>query len=130
MTQKDKRKKRIFKIDPQLLPYEKEIERRIRLYNEKRKAIVGRGGNISEFANGHNYFGFHRTDGGWVYREWAPAADRMYLTGDFCSWDIYACPMSKKEGGVFEVFVDENSGLRVGQRVAPNSDLRHASGSG
>ena len=113
----EKRKKRIFAIDPQLLPYEKEIERRIRLYSEKRKELVGRGGDITEFANGHNFFGFHRTEGGWVYREWAPAAERMYLTGDFCSWDIYACPMHKKEGGVFEVFVGDNRGLRVGQRV-------------
>ena len=23
------------------------------------------------FANGHEYFGIHRTSEGWVYREWA-----------------------------------------------------------
>ena len=30
---------------------------------------------LSEFANGYEYFGLHRSSrGGWVFREWAPNA--------------------------------------------------------
>ena len=44
------------------------------------------GGNLVQFANGHNYFGLHREDGSWVFREWAPNAESLYLVGDFCRW--------------------------------------------
>jgi 1,4-alpha-glucan branching enzyme len=36
----------------------------------------------------HHYFGLHRTDSGWVFREWAPNATSMWLVGDFCGWRI------------------------------------------
>ena len=100
----EKPKKKILHIDPYLIPFEKDIDLRISGFKKKKKELVGIGGSLEDFANGHKFFGFHRTDDGWVYREWAPAADMMYLTGDFNGWDIYACPMQKKENGVFEFF--------------------------
>ena len=33
------------------------------------------------------YYGFHKTDDGWYYREWAPKADALYLIGDCNNWD-------------------------------------------
>ena len=110
-------KNRILEIDPYLEPFEKDIELRMSLFKEKRASLLGELKNLSEFANGHKYFGFHRTEGGWVYREWAPAAERMYLTGDFNGWDTESCPMERLENGAFEVFIDGKDTLKVGQKV-------------
>ena len=41
---------------------------------------------LSDFATGHLYYGLHRTDKGWVFREWAPNATAIYLIGDFNDW--------------------------------------------
>ena len=41
---------------------------------------------LSEFASGHLYFGLHKTDKGWTFREWAPNATAIYLIGDFNNW--------------------------------------------
>ena len=78
---------KIFEHDPLLLPFEKDIELRMANYAKKREELVGKGGNLRDFANAHEYFGFHKTGEGWYYREWAPAAEAVYLTGDFCNWD-------------------------------------------
>ncbi len=40
---------------------------------------------------------------GWVYREWAPAADAMYLMGDFNDWNKSSHPMQKLDNGIFEI---------------------------
>lgn len=42
--------------------------------------------SLSEFASGHLYFGLHKTNDGWVFREWAPNATEIYLIGDFNNW--------------------------------------------
>ncbi len=42
--------------------------------------------SLADFASGHLYFGLHKTDKGWVFREWAPNATAIYLIGDFNHW--------------------------------------------
>ena len=101
----------IFELDDGLLPYRNDIEDRLASYEKKRAELVGATGSLSDFANGHEYFGFHRVSGGWVYREWAPAADAMYLTGDMVDWNVTALPMRKLDGGVFEVFLKGEDAL-------------------
>ena len=78
---------RIFEYDPYLLPFEKDIIQRMKNYKNKKKELVGKG-KLIDFANGHEYFGFHKSGDGscWHYREWAPAADRVYIMGDMNSW--------------------------------------------
>ena len=108
---------KIFEIDPNLLDYRSDIELRMNNYNRKKAELVGDGRTLAEFANGHLFYGFHKTNDGWIYREWAPGAERMYLTGDFCNWDRYAYPMERKDGGVFELFIPGVDSLKNGQRV-------------
>lgn len=108
---------KILQIDPDLAPFESDINLRMDNYKRKRKELLANTDSLVDFANGHEYFGFHRTQNGWVYREWAPAAQKLYLTGDFNNWNARSCPMKKKEGGVFEVELTEKDGLKVGQRV-------------
>ena len=107
---------KIFEIDPYLIPYRKDIDLRMNNYKSKKKELLGKRGKLTDFANGHHYFGLHRTDTGWVYREWAPAAEAMFLTGDFNNWDTYAVPMNRLENGVFEVILDGCDKLYPGQK--------------
>ena len=86
---------KIFEIDPYLIPFEEDIRLRMDLFKAKRKELVGSRGSLVEFADGYKYFGFHRTVSGWVYREWAPAADAMYLTGDFNNWNCESHKMTR-----------------------------------
>ena len=108
---------RILKIDPYLMPYENDINLRMDAYKQKKKELLGKGNNLVDFANGYQYFGFHRTETGWVYREWAPAAQEMYLTGDFNDWNTGSCPMTRLNDGVFEVTLDGTDALKPGQKV-------------
>ena len=93
---------KILEYDPQLLPFREEIRLRMKKYEEKLKEIKI---PLADFANGSHYFGFHKVRNGWYFRQWAPGADEMYLTGDFCNWDRKAFPMKKKGGGVFQLFI-------------------------
>ena len=110
-------KYRILKIDPMLKPYEKEIDLRVENYRRKKQQLLKPGQNLAEFANGYLYFGFHQEEEGWYYREWAPGADMVFLTGDFNHWDRYAHPLTKKENGVFELFLPGKNALSDGSRV-------------
>lgn len=97
---------KILKIDPYLAPFEADIKLRMSNYETARASLLG-DRDICDFAQGYKYFGIHMTDDGrWVYREWAPAADEMYFTGDFAEWDIYRYRMDKLDGGVFEIYLD------------------------
>ena len=106
----------ILKIDPYLEPYKSDIDLRMSNYEQKKRELVGNG-NLCDFACGYNYFGIHPTDDGWVYREWAPAAEDMYFTGDFCEWDLYKYKMDKLEGGVFELYVKGKDTLKAGDKI-------------
>ncbi len=110
-------KNRILEIDTYLAPFEKDINLRAELFKSKRKELVGNGRKIKKFADGYKYFGFHRTRSGWVYREWAPAAEAMYLTGDFNNWSLEAHPMTKLENGIFELHLKGRNALMPGQKV-------------
>ncbi len=110
-------KYKIFQYDPSLMAFEKDFDLRKANFQRKRRELLDRAPDLASFANGHLYYGFHRTENGWYYREWAPAAEKMYLTGDFCGWDRYAYPMTKLENGVFELFLPGRHALRTGQKV-------------
>ncbi len=107
----------ILNIDPYLLPYKEDLFLRAKLYAEKRKELLKGCKNLVDFANGYNYFGFHRINNGWVYREWAPAAEEMYLTGDFNGWNTRSHKMKKLPDGVFELLLEGQNTLSVGQKV-------------
>ena len=108
---------KILEIDPYLMPYKDDLNLRMNIYSEKKKELLSNTENLVDFANGYEYFGFHRTKSGWVYREWAPAAVKMFLTGDFNGWNTESCPMKKLDNGVFEVVLEGENTLKVGQKV-------------
>ncbi|MDR1262688.1 MAG: alpha amylase C-terminal domain-containing protein [Oscillospiraceae bacterium] len=103
-------------IDPWLKPFERDIRERLSRYGYTRERILPRGGSLSDFANGAMYFGIHRTDDGWVYREWAPEADALYLFGEFNDWNREQYPLSCIDGEAWELHLPKHA-LRHGQRV-------------
>ncbi len=74
--------------DPYLEPYEEAITGRYNHVMWKKNQLTQDGKmTLSDFANGYEYYGLHRTArGGWVFREWAPNATEIYLVGDFNNW--------------------------------------------
>lgn len=107
----------IFRYDPLLKKYEKDFDLRYENFQRKKQELLKDCNTLAEFASGHLYFGFHKEKDGWWYREWAPAAESVYLTGDFCNWDRHAYPMEKGENGVFSLFLPGADALKDGQKV-------------
>lgn len=72
-------------FDSWLQPFEKVITKRERYVQEKIESVLI-SSSIMDFAQGHNHFGLHKKSDGWVFREWAPNATKIYLVGDFSNW--------------------------------------------
>lgn len=78
---------KLIKNDPWLEPFEEAIEGRHTYIKSKEKELTGDGQlSLSDFADGYLYFGLHKTDKAWVFREWAPNATEIYLIGTFNNW--------------------------------------------
>ena len=90
-------------IDPWLAPHAGGIELRMNRFKERRWQIAGEAETLKDFANGSLFFGFHRTETGWVFREWMPGADEVCLTGDFNEWNRESHPLDLGEYGVWEI---------------------------
>ena len=114
---------KIFEHDPYLLPFARDIELRMENYARKKRELVGARGKLCNFANGHEYFGFHKTETGWYYREWAPAAEEVYLTGDMVDWKWLECKLTPIGNGVFEIFLPGTDALWHGCHV--KTVIRH-----
>ena len=110
-------KHKILTYDKNLAFFEKDFDLRMERYEKKKKELLPSGGTLADFANGSDYFGFHKTADGWYYREWAPAASNLWLTGEFCNWDRKAHQLTKLENGVFELFLPGTDTLRDGMMV-------------
>jgi len=108
---------KILKIDPMLKAFESDINLRMDNYKRKKQELLKDNKNLSEFANGHEYFGFHKTEDGWYYREWAPSAEEMFLTGDMVDWKKFELKMTRLENGVFEIFLNGKNTLYNGCHV-------------
>lgn len=107
----------LVKNDSYLAPYEDAIRGRHEHALWKMNQLTQDGKlSLSEFANGYNYYGLHRTKDGWVFREWAPNATEIFLIGDFNDWkeqEAYQC--QRLEGtGNWELILPENA-LQHGQ---------------
>ena len=56
----------------------------------------------------YEYLGAHKTDGGYVFRVWAPNADRIFLSGDFNNWGEDAPLERISEGGIWEITLGDD----------------------
>ena len=88
--------------DGWLAPYEREIKGRMRLYDGRLQSLCRRYGSLLECANGFERLGFNcdAETGEWVYREWAPSAYQLYLTGEFNGWNQTSHPLKKLDNDI------------------------------
>jgi 1,4-alpha-glucan branching enzyme len=93
--------------DGWLSPYTDQIVGRIKRFDNRIHQIEQRYGSLLDFASGYNYFGinFSTENQGWWYREWAPAAQALFLCGDFNNWNRQSHPLKRNEFGVWEIFL-------------------------
>ncbi len=102
----------ILRNDPWLEPYAPAIEGRHEDVVRKLKELTANtGGSLTEFANAYKYFGLHhKSDGGWVFREFAPNATDIWLIGTFNEWrqsDQYR--LTRIDNGVWEIELPEDA---------------------
>ena len=77
---------KIWEKDPWLEPFAKVVQRRNQQILLRKQEIAGYGKPLKAAVNGALYYCLHREEGAWVFREWAPNATKLYLTGDFNGW--------------------------------------------
>ena len=101
----------LLKQDPWLEPNTKDIEDRYYRFENKLKEIERDFSDLAEFSKGHKYFGinYDAKKKGWYYKEWAPEAQALFLTGDFNQWNEFSHPLQRNEFGIWEIFLDEKT---------------------
>jgi len=97
----------IIQEDPWLSPYQQEIKERLGNFQRALKEIEEAEGSLLNFATAHQYYGIHFDDkkNGWTYREWAPDAYQLFLTGDFNGWDRNSHPLERNQHNDWEIFL-------------------------
>jgi 1,4-alpha-glucan branching enzyme len=98
--------------DPWLEPFAEEIRSRGIRFTNAQNSFDQEGGLRGTISDGHHYFGFNRgeRDGvpGIWYREWAPGAKALFLTGDFNAWNRDSHPLTRDEWGVWSLFLPDS----------------------
>lgn len=98
-------------VDPWLEPYADALRRRYAKYQDTLRRIVSEVGSLDVLTRGYEYFGLNRGEhegrpGVW-YREWAPAAQGLFLTGDFNNWNRGSHPLTRDRHGVWSLFLPD-----------------------
>ena len=107
----------LVKNDQWLKPYSKIINKRIRKAEKKELELTG-GTTLNDFATGYLFFGLHKTEEGWIFREWAPNATHIYLIGTFNNWqEDKTFEFKHTENGNWELEL-ENSQIKHGDLYA------------
>lgn len=90
--------------DPGLIPYADTIGYRLARARRQEKQIKAQGnGSVYSFADYHKVFGLHLEDSEWVFREWAPNAEHIFIVCDKTFWqEDKAFQLVKTENGIFE----------------------------
>jgi len=100
----------IVEVDPWLAQASDSINARHDRFVSKLEMIEQISGSIIQFADSYNFFGIHyiEAENCWVYREWAPAANGLFLTGDFNRWSQFSHPLQRRENGIWEIKLNAN----------------------
>ncbi|KAJ4936035.1 hypothetical protein JOQ06_017559 [Pogonophryne albipinna] len=114
----------LVQMDPYLKPFEKDFKRRYEQLQKQLSKLEETEGGFDQFTQSYKTFGVQRQpDNSLHFREWAPAAEALFLTGDFNAWEKFTHPYTKQEFGKWELIlppkhdnspaVDHNSKLKV-----------------
>ncbi len=123
---------KLYDLDELLVPYKDVIDARSRKVLDTKTSLTKEGLSFSQSIDNHLYYGFHRdVDGFWIFREWAPNANKIYLIGDFNNWkksesyalrpvgngnwEIRLSPMFVYHTSLYKLYVEWNGGS--GERI-------------
>lgn len=100
----------IVERDPWLKPVEPVINQRYADYLNTKQYICSQYGSLKQYATAHHELGFvyDKEQKGWFFRDWLPNSEQVFLTGDFNGWNMCRNPLSRKENGIWEVFLSDN----------------------
>jgi len=109
--EKEEMKFGIVAKDPWLEPVEQEVKGRYNRYATRLAEITKAAGSLLKFADAYKHMGitYDKKRKGWFYREWAPRAHALFLIGDFNGWNRASHPLSRRDDGVWEIFLDEET---------------------
>jgi len=118
MSGQNQRRLELVIIDPWLEPSENAIYQRYERFKNKLRTIENQAGSILQFSKAYEYFGinFNKSKQCWTYREWAPGADALFLTGEFNEWNKYSHPLKRIEGGIWEITLASEE-LKHGEKI-------------
>ncbi|MGD9330276.1 MAG: alpha amylase C-terminal domain-containing protein [Desulfobacterales bacterium] len=92
--------------DPWLAPYRQALLKRRQAVETTCRELSGADASLPAAACDHLYFGLHRDPDGWIFREWAPNAQAIFLVGTFSDWaerPVYALRRAAQREGVWEI---------------------------
>ena len=115
---------RLLELNPQLHDFAGDIDLRMSIYNATKQRLLTQDQTLSDFANGHQYYGFHHVDDGWYYREWAPSAEQLYLEGEFNGWNKTSHPLTKVDNENWEIYLPGDDALWHGCKVKTVVDYK------
>ncbi len=95
--------------DPWLEPYNSFIEDRYFRFIHMMYEIKARWESVENFSSAYQWMGLHFDEQarGWRYIEWAPAAQGLFLMGDFNGWNRTSHPLRRNAEGLWEIFIPE-----------------------
>ena len=101
----------IVEQDDWLKPVEGAMTERYAHFCRRLSDIERTAGSLVDYANGYLYFGFQYDPvrRGWWFREWLPGAIDVYLFGDFNGWQRTELPLRRGAGGVWSIFLPDES---------------------
>lgn len=93
-----------------LKPFEPDIIAQQNRYKDKLEEIELVAGSLRQFAQSHHYFGLHPTSRGWTFREWAPNAVSIFLTGEFSDWQLKdQYKLQRLDDGIWEIHLPKDA---------------------
>ena len=100
---------KLFKLDGYLHLHEREINRRYGCFSSILRDIEQYEGGLDEFTKSYELFGIHaRADGTVQCHEWAPAAQAVFLCGDFNNWKKTEYPFKEGKYGKWDLTIPPN----------------------
>lgn len=78
----------LVQLDPLLKPFERTIAKRFQKARLRELEFTDGKSLLKDKVNNHLYYGLHKTETHWIFREKAPHATQLFLFGDFSYWQI------------------------------------------
>ncbi|TRZ70378.1 MAG: 1,4-alpha-glucan-branching enzyme [Bacteroidetes bacterium] len=103
------KKLKLVNNDPWLEPVAGEVNKRYERFRNILLGIKSDWKSLSKFADAYLWLGLHhdRRRKGWIYKEWAPHAQDLYLFGDFNSWQRYSHRLNRDKSGIWDIFLPD-----------------------